>query len=374
LKNILKIEKYNYSYLLSIENKSFAICLIMTESDKQKIIKNIKEITNTFESFITSESSHRKSSYISIIKNIIDDLQKFVIPKNKLLKDDIETIESKYNDIKKRIEKLINEQQLVKKRKIEDEKSLKYFSSIIQILKTFEYDFSSIKIDYGEQTTNQLIIKLKDSLAQLNEDTSVLIESTDTSILSDLDYEPLESSSPSSSSESTKRIKSLPSEILNGTTYIGGGLQRTVKPNIQKGKMFKLGDIIKFNHIFYCIVSVKNIIKKKVQKHTELKLMAVSSRHIRKNSQNKFIFTPKNNPFNGEKYVCIFLETKEHYIYKQDIINSFELIDTVDYVSTFVYGDDENKLSKDMAHACDKSHEFFDFVPSEITESKIVLI
>jgi len=137
---------------------------------------------------------------------------------------------------------------------------------------------------------------------------------------------------------------------LSGTKYPGGGSQTKTSNPFQKDKedkMFNVGDIIKFNGIFYCIISVKNNVNKKlVHKHYELKLIAMSPRHIKKNDQNQFIFTPRINTTNGEKYVCIFVETKEHQVYKQSIINRFELIDKVDYVSTFVYEDVDNKLQK----------------------------
>lgn len=364
----------------------------MTESDKQKIINDVEEITCTFRSFLTSENIDRKSSYIAIIKGIIDDLQKFTSQKNKSLKDDSESIKLQYDDIEKRIEKLLSEKQLVKKRKLEDDNFIEYFSSIIQILETFESEIKSVKLSEDQESSKQIIERFNKSFMQLNDH-----KFAESPVLNESDYEPIETPKLTESTEIshhstetsklnetiepvatyrfTKRVKSKPCEVLNGTTYFGGGLQKSSSSSMRKEeKMFNIGNIIKYNHIFYCIVSVKNTVKKLIQKHYELKLMAVSPKHIKKNSQGQLIFTPFENPTDGQKYVCIFLETREHFIYKQNIINSFELIDTVDYVSTFVYGYDENKLSIDKISACDKNHEYFVFDSLQITESNTVSI
>ena len=156
-----------------------------------------------------------------------------------------------------------------------------------------------------------------------------------------------------------KRIRTTPKDVPNGTIFANGGLSKS-KTTKKEDKKFNVGDIIKVRKTYYCIISIKNNINKKfIQKHYEIKLMAITSRHITELENGNTKFTPRMN--NEQKYACIFLETSVHTEYTLEVFNSFEFIDKVDYICTFLYGKTENKLNKVIKASETKYEEYFDF-------------
>ena len=130
---------------------------------------------------------------------------------------------------------------------------------------------------------------------------------------------------------------------------------------VLKNKLYGVGDIVIYNHIYYCVVSVINTIKRDINKHYEVILMAICPKHITKDIDGKFVFRPTINHVDSTKSVSIFMESKQHSIYKQDVINSFEQVDTVDYIFSYLY-EKEHKLNNIKTESCDKYHEYVEFV------------
>jgi len=130
---------------------------------------------------------------------------------------------------------------------------------------------------------------------------------------------------------------------------------------VLKNKLYGVGDIIIYNHIYYCVVSVINTIKRDINKHYEVILMAICPKHITKDIDGKFVFRPTINHVDSTKSVSIFMESKQHSIYKQDVINSFEQVDKVDYIFSYLY-EKEHKLNNIKTESCDKYHEYVEFV------------